>query len=439
MLIYSHTVTPRLQYMASFLTQYYGHSFLLTTDWQYFESADKPKINYSATNTDVHALWIKPTPLLFEGGIKKQSITCFEHANGYKAFFATEGVLGFDLFAATFYLLSRYEEYLPHQKDLYGRYAHENSLAYQNNFLHLPLVNIWLEDFSAILEELRISNFEVRNFQFVLTYDIDIAWSYRHKGLLRNVGGALKSMTKGQWSMVKQRINVLRGKEQDPYDCYSWLDALHQQYHLLPLYFFHVGQQRNRYDKNIATSNKAFQHLVKHHGHTYVIGMHPSWHSGDDPEYFQKEKDVLEGFADYKITMSRQHYIRFTLPDTFRQLIHQGIRDDYSMGYGSINGFRASISTAFNWYDLDNEMTTTLLLHPFCFMDANAFFEQQLSVEEAFDELMHYYTVVKQSGGTLITIWHNQFLGTDSMFKGWRDLYARFIKQLCRSSIPSPP
>nr|AIA17820.1 Unknown Function [uncultured bacterium] len=168
--------------------------------------------------------------------------------------------------------------------------------------------------------------------------------------------------------------------------------------------------------------------MVKQHAHKYVIGLHPSWHSGDEPEYFQKEKDVLEGIADHKITMSRQHYIRFTLPDSFRRLIHNGIEDDYSMGYGSINGFRASISTAFYWYDLENEAQTTLLLHPFCFMDANAFFEQHLSIEAAFDELMHYYKVVKQSSGTLISIWHNQFLGTDRMFNGWRDLYARFIK-----------
>jgi hypothetical protein len=432
-LIYSHTITPRLQYVASFLTQYFGEHFLLTTDWQYFESAAKSKINYTATNANLPALWIKPANLLFEEGVKKQTIACFEHTNGYKAFFATEGALGFDLFAAVFYLLSRYEEYLPHWQDVYGRYAHENSLAYQNDFLQLPLVNIWLEDFREIMQEqFQISNFKARTFCFQPTYDIDIAWSYRHKGLLRNAGGAIKSVIKGQWSRVKERFEVLKRREQDPYDCYNWLDALHEQYDLWPLYFFHVGQERNRYDKNIATTNKAFQHLVKHHAHTYVVGLHPSWHSGDEPQCIQKEKEVLEDLAKQKVTFSRQHYIRFSLPDTFRLLIRNGIENDYSMGYGSINGFRASISTAFYWYDLGNEETTNLLLHPFCFMDANAFFEQNLSVEAAFEELMHYYDVTKQSAGTLITIWHNQFLGTDRMFNGWRELYERFIKTVVR-------
>lgn len=428
MLIYSHTVTPRLQFVAAFLSQYYGVPFLVTTDWQYFQQADKAKLYYGPANDSAHTLWIQSSNLLFEGGVKKQTITCFEHAHGYKAFFPSEGAVGFDLFAAIFYLLSRYEEYLPHEKDMYGRYAHENSLAFQNNFLHLPLVNIWLKDFRRIVEGIWNLEFGIRDFQFLPTYDIDIAWSYRHKGLLRNTGGAVKSMVNGEWAMVKERVRVLAGKEQDPYDCYEWLDALHQQYNLQPLYFFHVGQRRTQYDKNIDTANTVFQQLVQQHARQYAIGLHPSWHSGDEQTHLQKEKKVLETIAQKPVTTSRQHYIRFTLPHTFRRLADAEITNDYSMGYGSINGFRASVATPFYWYDLEKEVQTKLLLHPFCFMDANTFFEQRLSVEAAFDELMHYYSVTKRSSGTLITIWHNQFLGTDSLFAGWRELYVRFIK-----------
>ena len=84
--------------------------------------------------------------LLFENKITEQSIECFE-VNGNKAFFKTEGDFPFDIFAASFYLFSRYEEYLPHQKDMYGRYAHENSLAFKESFLDQPLINIWLQTF----------------------------------------------------------------------------------------------------------------------------------------------------------------------------------------------------------------------------------------------------------------------------------------------------
>src|SRR5204862_6117071 len=96
--------------------------------------------------------WLQPHSLLFEKDIKQQLIKCFD-TDGQKAFFKTEGDFSFDIFAAVFYLLSCYEEYLPPEKDMYGRYADENSLAFNENFLHLPLINLWLEEFKASLKE----------------------------------------------------------------------------------------------------------------------------------------------------------------------------------------------------------------------------------------------------------------------------------------------
>ena len=115
----------------------------------------------------------------------------------------------------------------------------------------------------------------------------------------------------------------------------------------------------------------------------------------------------------------------------YRQLLAFGITNDYSMSYSSINGFRASIATPFYWYDLEAEQETTLLLHPFCFMDANAYYEQQQSAEETWEELQYYHHVVKRVGGSLYTIWHNPFLGPGPAFKNWRAVYERFVALVC--------
>jgi hypothetical protein len=129
-------------------------------------------------------------------------------------------------------------------------------------------------------------------------------------------------------------------------------------------------------------------------------------------------------------TQSRQHYIRFNLPEGYQRLISVGITDDYSMGYGSINGFRASVAVSFYWYDLEKEEQTILRIHPFCFMDANSFYEQRQNAEKTFEELMHYLSVCKEVNGTLITIWHNNFLGTANEFSGWKEMYEQFIAQV---------
>ncbi|HEY0750843.1 MAG TPA: polysaccharide deacetylase family protein, partial [Chitinophagaceae bacterium] len=233
-----------------------------------------------------------------------------------------------------------------------------------------------------------------------------------------------------RWAAGKHRLQVLTGKQQDPFDSYGWMSELHYEYDLKPIYFFHVGQRRNQYDKNIPTSNKEYQQLIRITAAKNKIGLHPSWYSGDEMKMLSKEKAILEKISLQGISCSRQHYIRFTIPGTFRQLMDTDIYEDYSMGYGTVNGFRASVTVPFYWYDLEREQETHLLLHPFCFMDANSFYEQKQTSAEALKELMDYYIRVKEVDGTLTIIWHNTFLGNDPLYKGWREVYEAFLRQI---------
>lgn len=428
--MYSENISSRLQYIIDFFSsQLFIDPIQITSDIIEYNQSAFPKINYSQIEPRDEQFYIRSTSLLFENGIRRHEIDCFE-VNFHKAFFQTRGDLPFDIFAASFYLLSRYEEYLPHQKDEYGRYAYTNSLAYKEKFLRLPLVNIWMEEFKkAFKRKYPEIIFKLKQFKCIISYDIDIAYSYLNKGLVRNFGGLIKSAASGNWSAINERINVLRRKQKDPYDCYEWLDALHLYCRLKPYYFFLVAQKRSRYDKNISTDEKAFQELVEYYAGKYKIGIHPSWRSGDDNILLKEELEWLEAVAERKIIRSRQHYIRLTLPETFRQLIAAGIEKDFSMGYGSINGFRASVSSSFHWYDLEKEERTNLLLYPFCYMDANSVFEQKNSPKEAYSELVEYYEITKKLNGLFISIWHNSILGTDMKYKGWPEMFELFMKE----------
>ena len=431
MIIFSTTITNRLQYIAGFIGgEIIGKALALTDNINEFTSYTGPKINYSNSTIAETELWIQPHNLLFEKNIQPQAINCFE-VNGNKAFFQTSGNFSFDIFAASFYLLSRYEEYLPHEKDMYGRYAHENSVAFKENFLNIPLVNTWLKNFREVLQA-KFPDFKFRapGFLLIPTYDIDEAYSYKHKAWWRTAGAAIKDLLKGRFEKVTLRKRVLSRKTHDPYDAYEWMNELHQQYKLKPRYFFLVPEKNGKYDKNNLPTEKAVQTLIQQHAEAYQIGVHPSWQSGDDLSLIKKEKETIEKIISGKINSSRQHYIRLTLPQTFRYLIDAGITEDFSMGYGSINGFRASVASPFYWYDLEKGESTSLLLYPFCYMEANSFFEQKFSAEQALQVMRYYYKQVKAVDGLLITLWHNTFLGTDERFKGWREVYKQFVEEI---------
>ena len=430
LMIYSPLITARLQYTCSFIfKEMMGQLYELTSNEERFSNADGVKINYSNLTHFTQTINIQPQGLLQQVGVVIQPVECFNY-NGNKAFFKTSSCdFPFDIFAAVFYLISRYEEYLPHTKDTYGRYAHENSLAFKEGFLQLPLINIWIKDFRQFLQEHSLSSsknpslFTHQNkpFTFLATYDIDIAYSYKHKGFLRNVGGFFKQPS-------LQRLKVLMGLQQDPFNSYEWLHRLQAAHpNVQPIYFFLVPGKNGLYDKNILPRHPAMQTLIKTHAAKYTIGLHPSWQSGDAENLLKEEKELLEAIAGKPITVSRQHFLRFNLPQGYQRLIDAGITADYSMGYGSTNGFRASVASSFYWYNLQTEQSTQLRIHPFCFMEANSFYEQRFTPQLALEEMKYYYAVCKNVQGEFISIWHNHFVGTDKLFKGWKEVYEEFM------------
>ena len=444
MLLYINDTSSRLQYTISFIESIIGQQIVVTTDKELYFLEHSIKINYSPDkicDTEYHII---PHTLLFEKTIIPFEIIVTECRNN-PCFFVSQDNHGFDVFAAIFYLISRYEEYLPHQKDMYGRYAHTNSLAYQHNFLNKPLVNYWIKDLVQQLtngyqspqseshssaSELITYNLKLKTaFSFLPTYDIDIAFAYNHQSIIKNIGGFFKDLLKADIEKVIERATVYSGTKQDPFDTYQWLDTLHQEHHLAPIYFFLLANKKGIYDKNIPPTKKAMQQLLQQHAATYSVGIHPSWQSGDNKLLIKEEIESIKKITNKPCNISRQHYIRLTLPDTYRILIQNGITQDHSMGYGSINGFRASVASPFYWYDLEKERVTPLKLYPFCYMDANSFFEQHLSAEEAGEELQYYHDTVKAVGGQLITIFHNHFLTEQPQWKPWREMYLRFLER----------
>ncbi|RYY88306.1 MAG: hypothetical protein EOO15_09370 [Chitinophagaceae bacterium] len=414
--VFSQQTSPRFAYVLHFLSGYFGE------EWIWSPAPADADIHYGGTGGRVD---ITSCGLLFENGIRSFDVPVTTHPAHFKVLFPDNSAFGFDIFSGIFYLLSRYEEYLPHRKDIYGRYAHTESLAYRYGFLNEPLIHRWL----AYLSEQIYGEEWIPPYRFLPTYDIDMAWSYRHKGFARNAGGLLRSMLRRDRKAGERLAVLLRGAR-DPFDCYDYLEELHQRLGLEPRYFIHAGLQRNEYDKNIPVQHPAMAALVSRLARKGVVGLHPSWASGDDAALLIQEKEALERSLGTHISASRQHFIRFTLPDTFRQLLAVGITDDYSMGYGTINGFRASVSVPFYWYDLLREEQTALRLHPFCFMDANAYYEEGKDVEAMELELFYYDEQHYSYGGNLITIFHNTMLGTSREFEGCARRYAFFAETI---------
>ena len=432
-LVYCTIANERLRYIVE---QVFESKATLTNSVDEFNQYDGYTINYSdqhvrPANTEtervVHQpIQIIPQGLLNQENIAPQSIDCFEW-EGLTAFFKTSDseLMPFDFFAAAFYLISRYEEYLPHTKDQFGRFDHTNSIAYQHHFLQVPLIQLWrnklFEKMGYPLNDLTSS------FSFIPTYDIDIAYSYRYHSVARNVVGFFRDLIKADSNAVVERLQVLEGVKNDPYDIYEWLSLLHESLQLKPIYFFLVAAKRKGLDKNISPAIQSMQHLIRQHAKQYSTGIHPSIQSNTQPSLLMSEIKKLSSITNTKITHSRNHYIQIQLPESFERLIEAEITNDYSMGYPTINGFRASYAKPFRWFNLNTNLPTQLMIHPFCYMDATAIFQERITPQKAAEDLQYYFDTVKSIGGECIAIFHNNMLTNQNEFKSWRNVFVDFL------------
>ncbi len=426
-LLLSDTITPRLQYVADFIfKENFGLDYTITTNKKDFEESGLIKINYTEDPSTGTVINISGSRLLFEKKTHRQSIEVFK-VNGLIAFFKNEkGDFPFDIFSSTFFLLSRYEEYLPHSKDKYGRFDHQQSLASTNGFLKIPLVNKWLELFAVYIKS-RFPGFQVqeKTFHFLPTYDVDIAFDWCHKGIVRNTGKLLRLLFQQDYKKITGALKILRGEIKDPSDNFEFFAELHHRLNLHPVYFFLVSKSNTKYDENISPFSSRMKALIQGLAQKNNIGIHPSYYSSEQEETLKEEKFLLEEISGKTIQKSRQHYLRFNLPATYRHLIDAGVTDEFSMGYGAANGFRASYADSFYWYDIEKEEKTNLLVHPFCYMDSNAIFHLNLTPEESFEELSYYYTACKDVNGTFIITMHNHLMGDNDI--DWRNAYEQFL------------
>ena len=432
-ILYSHNTSARLNYITQLLLQeQLGITFRITNNPDDCTNATHPVIWYDNKKpVSAQCLHLIPQGLLSESDIKIQNIEVSEYNSitvknkRNPAFFLqNNGDFPFDIFSAAFYLISRYEEYLPHSLDEYGRYSHQNSLAFRSGFLHRPLIQEWLIDFADLLKQ-KFPNLEFHRhaFRLQISYDIDQAWSFRGKGFWRNIGGFLKQPS-------LQRLNVLIGKEKDPFDVFDELLHLHLNKKKQALFFFPIAKHRSRYDKNTPPSFSPLQQLIQHLHQSHTIGLHPSWKGGDNNDLWLQEKKELEKITGNEILSSRQHYIRFRLPETYRTLIQLGLQSDYSMGYGSINGFRASFADSFLWFDLAKNEPTSLCIFPFAFMDANSKYEQNQTASETREELLHYLKIHQSVNGLFIPIFHNFLTNRQPENIDWFALHDWLISQI---------
>ncbi|WP_244534012.1 polysaccharide deacetylase family protein [Maribacter aquivivus] len=397
-----------------------------TTKVEEFIKHTGPKITYTKQPLQ-NEFFVRGNELLFEQGINDielniavwEDIPCFFQAG-------ERSNLPFDIFAASFFLLSRYEEYLPHVKDIHGRFSPKDSIAFQNGFLQKPVVDIWaLKLLDALKERFPDLEYKNKSYDFISVIDVATSHCYANRGVIRGLAGMLMDIGTFKLKRVYDRIAVALNRQKDPYDNYAELIALHKKYNVKCNFFFQYADY-SKYDKNVSTNSIKFKSLIKYVADYVPVSLAASYSSFSDLELLKKEKANLEVVINRPVNNCKMRYNRVDVPQTYRNLIAAEFTNDYTMGYTFELGFRAGTCTPFQFYDIPLEVKQPIKVHPFAIHDISL--SKIKKDQEVLRQVQLITNEVSKVNGTLITMFSNEVLGNNED-RDWMNVYTEVIKQ----------
>ena len=408
--VYTPQPTPRIRYVFKLIIAgLLKDEVEFTSRPEEFDAYEGPKINYSK-DPGHGELFMEAHGLLNEKDIQTQELNFIEDADPLAFFpvYNKSSAMNFDAFAASFYLVTRYEEYLPFVRDEYGRFQARESIAWKMDFLDKPLVNMWAEKIAELIKEKWPSWSPGRKeYRFVPTIDINAAWKYKRKGFFRTSAAVADTLLNGHLKQTIERIKVVNASRPDPFDTYEEQLSIHKEYDLQTIYFILFAEYDNN-DRNIPVNNRHFITLIKGLADYCRIGIHTSYASLKANDKLDQEFARLSAVLNKDVNMTRQHFHVLNMPVTYRNFVNRDVENDYSMGYAVIPGFRAGICDPFYFYDLDFEVETNMMVWPYAIVDKAM--ELGYDLERTFKPIIER---VKALNGTLITLWNNESLKKD--------------------------
>ncbi len=427
LLIYTQKLTPRISYIFKHIgLRILEIDVVFTSVIEEFIAHTGPKISYGKKPLG-NELFFQSYGLLEQQGFESIEINVKKWENTFGFFsVSVSSALPFDIFSASFYMISRYEEYLPHVKDETGRFMASESLAFKEGFLEQPVVDIWAYFFKKKLQEA----FPEINFpqkKLIIHPIIEAAqpYAYKQKGIFRTSVGFANSVVQGKFRNIIARTQVIVGLKRDPLDTFKWIvnKAKRSKFNLTV--FFLLGNSLI-FDESMNTHRQKFKMLIKYVSDYKEVGLIFSFNALNDYEMLKGEKRRMEEITNRSLSCSINSEFLVNLPDIYRQLVELEVKRDFTMVFRDTIGFRAGTCTPFLFYDLDYEIKTPLVIQPAA-MTTFAFQKKYaLDIEKTVNNTIK---AVDEVNGTFTMIFSNKDFAFTENNKVWRNIFSEKLDE----------
>ncbi|MFT4851374.1 MAG: hypothetical protein ACI83B_003940 [Sediminicola sp.] len=426
LLVYTQKITPRITYAFRHIcTRILGLETQFTSTIEAFVAHSGAKLSYGKQPLSSE-MFIHSQGLLTQQGFESTDIV-IKVWEDTKCFFSSisNSAVPFDIFSASFYLMSRYEEYLPHVKDTIGRYPYTQSLAHREGFLKQPVVDMWAYKFKVILlDSFPDLVFPIKKMTIHNVIDASQPFAFVQRGFLRAVMGFGSDLWKMKMRSIITRGQVLMTLRKDPYNTFNWIINTAKRSVSKHTFFFRLGDSSN-YKEGINTKRMKFKLLVKFISDYKEVGLIFSSDTLVDYEKVKKEKERMEDITNRILRSSMNAHYIVNLPAIYRNLVELEVEEDFTMVYENKVGFRAGTCTPFLFYDLDSETKTPLIIHPLAFTTSAFEKKYDSEINKTCNKL---YDAVDQVNGTFSVVFSNRDFTSSEKNKTWRSIFSEKLQ-----------
>ena len=429
-LIYCNKTSPRIEYIFNHIFNLIlNKKFSITNSRSEFIDFNGYKFSYANAPIS-EELFFQSNGLLEERGLENHEVKIFVWDN-LKCFFRVgqKSAIPFDIFSAIFFLLSRYEEYMPHSRNKYTQFSHVESVAYKENFLEMPLIDIWIEKLVSILKNKIKLKCKIDSSNKTETMIITslLPYKYINKYPFESFMIWIKNFIKlNLWEVIEHLLVLLRIKI-DPWEIDNKIKQILLTSKTKVLLFFSFSSESFFRDETPKT-NENFKKYIKQVHDNFLIGLLPSNNALKEPKTFEMESLNISRLVHIRIDKVLLQAGLRKISEDYKSYISLGYVNDFSMGYTDAFGYRASTCSSFFFYDLSNETKTKLLVTPYV---AHHRLIDKISLTEVIDKIQKFKKIARKFSGSFSIILSNEIFENSVRNARRRLHFISIIKNLC--------
>lgn len=342
-----------------------------------------------------------------------------------------------DIIASSFFMLARYEEYVNADRDVHDRFPATASYAYNERFLHRPVVNEYLELLFTWLRRIAPSTRRrPRTFKLLLSHDVDKIhkynrWQSKFRQLVFPQKQASSVSSFALLAMEKLAVHC-KAREDPGLQRIKQMLKLEEGLGIRAFWFLRQGY-KGQDAKLMSSDKRRRKQLGGMFDSSFAdIGLHPSYDASYQVDVFRKELQLIRPLCNSDL-WTRSHCLRFRVPQTWRILESEGVCCDTTLGYADRVGFRAGTCYEYHPYDVMSSRAFDITEYPLIVMDVTlreAKYEG-LTPEAALAKTLHLADQCRNYNGNFTFLWHNtSFTEIDPAWNGWGDMYVRALERI---------